>query len=58
MEDLEIATDELAQTFQGTLSMIGIKIFNFKKRILEAGFFDELKKQFGDLDKFLEEYTQ
>ena len=49
------ATDELAQTFAGTLSMIGDKIFNFKKVLLEAGFFDELKKQFGDLDKFLED---
>ena len=48
------ATDELARTFEGTLSMIGDKIFNFKKVLLEAGFFDELKKQFGDLDKFLE----
>jgi hypothetical protein len=48
------STDELARTFEGTLSMIGDKIFNFKKVLLEAGFFDELKKQFGDLDKFLE----
>ena len=47
------ATDELAQTFTGTLSMIGDKIFNFKKVLLEAGFFEELKRQFGDLDKFL-----
>ncbi len=47
------ATDELAQTFEGTLSMIGDKFFNFKRTILEAGFFPELKKQFGDLDKFL-----
>ena len=48
------ATDALAQTFEGTLSMIGDKIFNFKRSILEAGFFPELKKQFGDLNKFLE----
>jgi hypothetical protein len=48
------ATDELAGTFEGTLSMIGDKIFNFKRVLLEAGFFDELKNQFGDLDKFLE----
>ena len=47
------STDELAQTFQGTLSMIGDKIFNFKKVLLEAGFFEELKNQFGSLDKFL-----
>ena len=47
------STDELAKTFEGTLSMIGDKIFNFKKVLLEAGFFEELKRQFGDLDKFL-----
>jgi len=47
------ATDQLAQTFEGTLSMIGDKIFNFKRTILEAGFFPELKKQFKDLDNFL-----
>ena len=49
------ATDELAQTFTGTLSMIGDKIFSFKKTILEAGLFKSLKKEFGALDKFLEE---
>ena len=52
------ATDELAQTFAGTLSMIGDKIFNFKKVLLEAGFFEELKKQFGDLDKFLSDNAE
>ena len=52
------ATDELAQTFEGTLSMIGDKVFNFKKVLLEAGFFDELKKQFGDLDKFLQDNAE
>jgi len=52
------ATDELAGTFEGTLSMIGDKIFNFKKVLLEAGFFEELKNQFGDLDKFLAENTK
>ena len=47
------ATDELAKTFEGTLSMIGDKAFNFKKVLLDAGFFSQLKKEFGDLDKFL-----
>ena len=47
------ATDELAQTFTGTLSMIGDKVFAFKKTLLDAGFFTQLKRQFGDLDKFL-----
>jgi hypothetical protein len=49
------ATDELAKTLDGTLSMIGDKIFSFKKTLLDAGFFAELKKQFGDLDNFLQE---
>ena len=49
------AKDDLAQTFTGTLSMIGDKFFNFKKVLLEAGFFEQLKKQFGDLDKSLAE---
>ena len=47
------ATDELAKTFGGTLSMIGDKVFNFKRVLLDAGFFSELKKQFGDLNKFI-----
>jgi hypothetical protein len=49
------ATDELAKTFEGTLSMIGDKFFNFKRTILEAGFFEGLKKQFGDLNVALAE---
>ena len=52
------ATDELANTFAGTLSMIGDKIFNFKKVLLEVGLFDELKRQFGDLDQFLEDNSK
>ena len=52
------ATGELALTFEGTLSMIGDKFFTFKKTILEAGFFPELKKQFKDLDNFLQDNTK
>jgi hypothetical protein len=52
------ATDELATTLGGTLSMIGDKVFNFKKTLLDAGFFAELKKQFGDLNKFLEDNSE
>ncbi len=48
-------TDALAQTLEGTMSMIGDKFFQFKRDILDAGFFPELKRQFGDLNKFLEE---
>jgi len=52
------ATDELAKTFEGTLSMIGDKVFNFKKVLLEAGLFESLKKEFGALDKFLEQNSK
>jgi len=38
--------------------MIGDKFFNFKRTILEAGFFEGLKKQFGDLNKALEENSE
>ena len=52
------ATDELARTFEGTMSMLGDKVFAFKKTLLDAGFFAELKNQFGDLDKFLEKNAE
>ena len=52
------ATDDLAETFTGTLSMIGDKVFSFKKTILEAGLFESLKKEFGSLDKFLEQNSK
>jgi len=49
------ATDELATTFTGTLSMLGDKLFNFKRDIAGEGFFDELKKEFKALNQFIEE---
>lgn len=52
------ATDELANTLSGTLSMIGDKVFNFKKVLLDAGFFSQLKKQFGDVNKSLEKNSE
>ena len=52
------ATDELATTLTGTLSMIGDKAFSFKKTLLDAGFFAELKNQFGSLDKALERNSE
>jgi len=45
------ATDDLAQTFEGTLSMIGDKFFQFQNDV-NATFFNELKSQFKDLDQF------
>jgi hypothetical protein len=52
------ATDDLAKTLGGTLSMLGDKIFAFKKTLLDAGFFSQLKRQFGDLDKFLSDNSE
>ena len=49
------ATDELANTFTGTLSMLGDKLFNFKKNVANAEFFSSLKGEFKDLNKFIEE---
>ena len=37
------ATDQLAKTLEGTLSMIGDKVFNFKRTLLDAGFLHNLK---------------
>ena len=52
------ATNELSTTFTGTLSMLGDKLFNFKKNVAGAQFFDELKKEFSSLNKFIEENTE
>ena len=52
------ATDDLANTFEGTISMLNDKVFTFKKTLLDAGFFAELKNQFGDLDDFLNENAE
>ncbi len=46
------ATTELAQTLEGTLSMIGDKFFNFQKEVAEE-FFVGLKKEFGNLNTAL-----
>tara|TARA_R110002020_G_scaffold18427_2_gene64344 strand:- start:185 stop:2101 length:1917 start_codon:yes stop_codon:yes gene_type:complete len=46
------ATDELANTFEGTVSMLGDKFFKLQNDINES-FFTELKSQFGDLNQFL-----
>jgi hypothetical protein len=48
------ATDEFAKTLEGTVSMLGDKLFKFQKDVA-SGFFGELKKQLGDLDKFFQD---
>ena len=48
------ATDDLADTLTGTLSMLGDKLFNFQKQVAE-GFLVGLKREFGELDKFFQD---
>ena len=48
------ATDDLAKTLTGTLSMLGDKLFNFQKEVAE-GFLVGLKREFGELDKFFQD---
>ena len=48
------AAESLAQTFDGVVSMIGDKMFNFQ-RIVGEEFVGELTNSFGDLNKFLAE---
>jgi hypothetical protein len=49
------ATEVLATTFSGTLSMINDKIFQFKLGVNEAGFFDFLKAGLSNINKLIEE---
>jgi hypothetical protein len=48
------ATDDLAQTLTGTLSMLGDKLFNFQKVVAEQ-FLIGLKQEFGALDEALQD---
>jgi hypothetical protein len=48
------ATKEFATTLTGTLSMLSDKLLAFRLAISES-FFKEIKRQFGDLNKTLEE---
>ena len=47
------ATNDLANTFEGTVSMLGDKLFKFKTDINQR-FFTALKNAVGDLNKFFE----
>ena len=49
------AAEVLGTTFDGTLSMIGDKIFQFKLQTNEAGFFDFLKGGLITINKLVEE---
>ena len=47
------ATEEFARTFDGTISMIGDKLFKFKKDVADAGFFEAFRTEIEVLDKAL-----
>jgi hypothetical protein len=49
------ATDELANTFTGTLSMLSDSVFKFQKRVADEEFFNTLKGEFKALDTFIKE---
>ncbi len=48
------ATQSLAQTFDGTLSMLGDKFFKFKLAVMDSAPFDFLKVAFANIDIFIE----
>ena len=48
------ATDEFANTLEGTISMLQDKLFKFQD-VASREFFDELKDQLGDLNQFFED---
>ena len=49
------ATLSLAQTFDGTLSMLGDKFFKFKLAVMDSEPFDFLKVSFSQIDTFIED---
>ena len=52
------ATEVLATTFTGTLSMLGDKLFKFKLETNQAGFFDFVKNALVVVNKLIEQNSQ
>ena len=52
------AANEMADTFTGTLSMLGDKWFKFQMETVESAFFSTLKAKFGDLNVFLDTHQE
>ena len=55
--EFEFAAAQLAQTFSGTMSMLGDKVFGFQK-IVGKEFVGALNKSFGSLDALLKQNQQ
>ena len=49
------ATEVLSTTLTGTLSMLGDKLFKFKRQTNDAGFFDFVKQALVDVNKLIEQ---
>ena len=47
------ASEDMAKTYTGQMSMLGDAWLQFKKKTMEAGVFPEIKKQLGDVRKFV-----
>lgn len=52
------ATEVLATTFTGTLSMLGDKLFKFRLQTSEAGFFDFIKNALVVVNRIIEKNSQ
>ena len=52
------AANEMADTFTGTLSMLGDKWFKFQMETVESAFFEKLKSKFGNLNTFLDTHQR
>ena len=52
------ATEVLSTTFTGTLSMLGDKLFKFRRDTNQAGFFDFIKQALADVNKLIENNDQ
>tara|TARA_R100000655_G_scaffold110004_1_gene166901 strand:+ start:1887 stop:3653 length:1767 start_codon:yes stop_codon:yes gene_type:complete len=52
------AANEMANTFTGTLSMLGDKWFKFQMETVESAFFSKLKQRFGNLNDFLDTHQK
>ena len=48
----------MANTFTGTLSMLGDKWFKFQMETVESAFFGKLKAKFGNLNDFLDSHQE
>jgi len=53
-KDNEGITDKLANTFEGTMSMLGDSVFSFQRTVNDAGFFSALTAHFTELKNTIE----